>query len=88
MPSAAGEKGPDYRSPEDRLPKLVTFGIVRWDNTWHVVALKTQGDRVLDRKLLGEEEQMGSEAQAYDRMRLEVDTHWMRGEDVFGEARR
>jgi len=66
---------------EDRLPKVVSFGIAQWNKAWHVVALKTQGDKVVGRKVLRED--IASEAQAYDELRLQADFHFMAGRDVF-----
>jgi hypothetical protein len=63
------------------LPKVVSFGIAKWNNGWHVVALKTQGEKVVERSVLKED--LPSEAQAYDEMRLQADFHFMAGRDVF-----
>lgn len=69
-PNAPPPKPPAVKMyVDDELPVVESLGLVRVPKGWVAVLLHSQGDRVVDREIIGEPE---SRAYAVERLKIEI----------------
>lgn len=80
-PAEAASSGLGSAASDSKLPKVESIGIVKREHLWHVFAVRTQGNVVLDMKLL--DSGLPSEVTAKLSMQLEVEQRHIRDQGFF-----